>query len=665
MLTPRRWAAVALTAATLLGTAVAWTARGEDATAAAVPRPPAPDRTVTLLTGDRITVRGDGRRVAVDRAPGRERATFLTRWERGALHVVPTDAAPLLGSGRLDPRLFDVTRLLRAGDDAALVVEGDTRRVRPERRAALWRDLAGGRVASVRLAEAATTEEPPDAETYELTLRLVDRAGRPAAFNTTFVTGLDVAAREALYDVAGTATVRLPRGTYQLGTFIADDTADRLAGTMLVWPELALSGPRTVVLDARLGRPVSITVPEPGAVPVQAVVGFSGTAPDGQSVGGDLVAGGPDGLYTAQLGPRVDGFTSLISAGFRANAEGASRYAYHLAYYQRGGMWTGLDRHPTRAELATVRLHHAQTVTGSTGSFVVANELPGTPWGWRWSQLGVSGALPGVGTAYYNTEAGVHWEIAGSEDLPGDPDPMTVQWHGAAPLAYRSGRTYDEYWNRAVFAPVFPPRPDPVLWVTRTGDRMLVWPSWYGDAAGRDGYSDPAHSAIRLHRDGELVGEVLDFSFGEFPVPAEPGRYRLEISATRGKPHQLSTEISTAWTFDSGHVEGDAPVALPLSAVRFTPALDDRNAAPGGTPYPVPVVVSPQPGSAAGALAELAMEVSYDDGATWRPAEVRRGVALLRHPAGPGYVSLRATATDRGGNRVTQTVVRAYRLRAS
>jgi hypothetical protein len=94
---------------------------------------------VTLLTGDRITVPGDGRRRDVDRAPGREKASFLTRWERGNLHVVPADAAALLGSGRLDARLFDVTRLLRANDDVPLVVERHTRRVRPEGRAAVVR----------------------------------------------------------------------------------------------------------------------------------------------------------------------------------------------------------------------------------------------------------------------------------------------------------------------------------------------------------------------------------------------------------------------------------------------------------------------------------------------------------------------------------------------
>ncbi|GAA2810052.1 hypothetical protein [Nonomuraea dietziae] len=58
---------------------------------------------------------------------------------------------------------------------------------------------------------------------------------------------------------------------------------------------------------------------------------------------------------------------------------------------------------------------------------------------------------------------------------------------------------------------------------------------------------------------------------------------------------------------------------------------------------------------------DLRLEVSYDDGATWRRQPVlplghgRYSAVVLRpHP------SLRVTATDSGGNQVRQTVIRAY-----
>src|SRR6266540_2067230 len=75
-------------------------------------------RTVTLITGDRVTVTaGNTGQITIQRGAGRERMTFITRTIRGHLNVIPTDAVPLLHAGRLDSRLFDVTTLLAFGYD--------------------------------------------------------------------------------------------------------------------------------------------------------------------------------------------------------------------------------------------------------------------------------------------------------------------------------------------------------------------------------------------------------------------------------------------------------------------------------------------------------------------------------------------------------------------
>jgi len=75
-------------------------------------------RTVTLVTGDRVGVQGNGTRlVNVERGPGRTGVTFTVQLAGGHLEVTPSDALPLLRAGRLDPRLFDVTSLVRFGYD--------------------------------------------------------------------------------------------------------------------------------------------------------------------------------------------------------------------------------------------------------------------------------------------------------------------------------------------------------------------------------------------------------------------------------------------------------------------------------------------------------------------------------------------------------------------
>jgi subtilisin family serine protease len=77
---------------------------------------------ITLITGDRVRVLSlpDGSdRFVVAPGPGRSHITFAqsTHTDRGKREVtlLPADAAPLLAAGRLDPRLFNVTELLRQG----------------------------------------------------------------------------------------------------------------------------------------------------------------------------------------------------------------------------------------------------------------------------------------------------------------------------------------------------------------------------------------------------------------------------------------------------------------------------------------------------------------------------------------------------------------------
>ncbi|MFI1890323.1 S8 family peptidase [Streptomyces jumonjinensis] len=71
-------------------------------------------RWVTLITGDRVGVDGDGKAVTVDRAKGRENVPVQTFTHGGDTYVVPYDARALLADGRLDRRLFNITELSRA-----------------------------------------------------------------------------------------------------------------------------------------------------------------------------------------------------------------------------------------------------------------------------------------------------------------------------------------------------------------------------------------------------------------------------------------------------------------------------------------------------------------------------------------------------------------------
>ncbi|SES32116.1 Subtilase family protein [Actinokineospora terrae] len=72
---------------------------------------------LTLITGDHVTLHKVGRRLvpAVEPGPGRVGIQFATAGTGDDLSVVPSDAWAPLQAGRVDRRLFDVATLLRDG----------------------------------------------------------------------------------------------------------------------------------------------------------------------------------------------------------------------------------------------------------------------------------------------------------------------------------------------------------------------------------------------------------------------------------------------------------------------------------------------------------------------------------------------------------------------
>ncbi|WP_432181569.1 S8 family serine peptidase [Streptomyces sp. NBC_00063] len=82
---------------------------------------PTPARTLTLVTGDKLQVTTDAKsKLNVVALPERGRPAPVLNVEQsndGDLHVTPESAEPLIAANRLDPDLFNVTKLLKYGYD--------------------------------------------------------------------------------------------------------------------------------------------------------------------------------------------------------------------------------------------------------------------------------------------------------------------------------------------------------------------------------------------------------------------------------------------------------------------------------------------------------------------------------------------------------------------
>ncbi|WP_416985819.1 S8 family peptidase [Streptomyces sp. T028] len=112
--------ALALATTLLSGTTQAATADSTAGSTAAAGTSGAAGRTVTLVTGDKVTLDASGKVTGVQAAEGREDVRFrIRRTIGGSTYVIPGDAARLIADGIADRRLFDVTELVKLGYDDA------------------------------------------------------------------------------------------------------------------------------------------------------------------------------------------------------------------------------------------------------------------------------------------------------------------------------------------------------------------------------------------------------------------------------------------------------------------------------------------------------------------------------------------------------------------
>ncbi|MCF0097154.1 S8 family serine peptidase [Micromonospora sp. MH99] len=250
---------------------------------------------------------------------------------------------------------------------------------------------------------------------------------------------------------------------------------------------------------------------------------------------------------------------------------------------------------------------------------------------------------------------------------------MFMQWGQVTggltqePRRYAADDRVTETWHAPVVRPAVPASGAPVP--TRAGDSLDVRMPEFVDADGHysvAGNSEEADTVeARLSRDGR---QIADLSGGWTPVPTTAGaaRYRLDVTTRRASDQwRYATRTDTSWQFTSARPAGDAAVPLSLLQVDYRVPADLLGTVPANRPHQLGLTLRQPTGVAAPTGTSLTVQVSFDEGVTWRPAPTRgsgtRWTATV--PAGRGTVSLRVHATDRAGNSVDQTVLRAYGLR--
>ncbi|MFF4169421.1 S8 family serine peptidase [Streptomyces sp. NPDC001744] len=100
--------------------------------------------------------------------------------------------------------------------------------------------------------------------THKVTLRGIDRDGKPAAISPLIMQG-SAGGSDVYEEVAAgqSLTVNMPEGTYSLQGLISQYTEENATYSMVVDPRVQVSGDMDLVLDARKAVPVEIRTPKP------------------------------------------------------------------------------------------------------------------------------------------------------------------------------------------------------------------------------------------------------------------------------------------------------------------------------------------------------------------------------------------------------------------
>lgn len=508
---------------------------------------------------------------------------------------------------------------------------------------------AGGKFGGAVVASSGATsvrtavEIDLEVESYDVTFTAHDRTGAAPSFANFFLSNVDTG--EGVFPgdfVDGKVVQRLPASRYLLSGSV--ETSSTNGYDVISAPNLSIRGPITIDLDARTAKPLDVKMPDPSAQLAQLKIGFQRVAGANRWTITNLERSGYIGdIGFAQLGPDAP-------AG-EATGEVATTWAgdtgfYGLAWYRRGGAQTGLSTVVKAKDLATVDVEVGNV---TDPSYVWLTSMPHNARNeWGFDQP-------------FAVKAGVHKEFFGGDNadwarrvsLPGD---NYEDFEGPV-KSYAPGHSYSESFYHGVFGPAFPDTRDD-LWVQQRGDLMVVATPLFGDGSGYAGFSATTSASTKLYRDGVLFGQTDQAGVGRFTLPAGKATYRVTTEATR-TGHAQATKVSATWTFQGAPKAGVSQ--YPVSAVRFTPTLDANGAAPRG-PFLLPVSIQDQPGTSSKQRLQ-SLQVSYDQGATWKPALAAGGYAVLNHPDNAKSVSLKATAADRAGNSVEQTIIDAYLLR--
>ncbi|MEU0040359.1 peptidase S8, partial [Streptomyces sp. NPDC006333] len=172
-----------------------------------------------------------------------------------------------------------------------------------------------------------------------------------------------------------------------------------------------------------------------------------------------------------------------------------------------------------------------------------------------------------------------------------------------------------------------------------------------------------------VYQDGTLVDRRTSSGAYVWDAPADEHTYKVVTDTTLDPGRwTLSTKGHSEWTVRSAATPDDRWTFLPLINLAYDVDTDLAGTVRGGARVQVGIHAGYVAGATdTGTLGGGRLEVSYDDGATWRTVRLTGAQAswkgTLDVPRDARFISLRAFARDDRGGSVSQETVRAVGVR--
>ncbi|MEU1492944.1 S8 family serine peptidase [Streptomyces sp. NPDC005776] len=340
-------------------------------------------------------------------------------------------------------------------------------------------------------------------------------------------------------------------------------------------------------------------------------------------------------------------------------------YVYDLTEGHPGAIPADLTYRPGRSELAVVTntFHAPKGADGSEFRYSVTDTFP--------MGMGVPEKikLPVERTDYISAgpEQGWHQSVTSG---PGAIEEREGVVH------FRGGKRSATNW----FKPVWHPWLGTGLgWGQERAGNNLQFntPGWGDSGPDHTGFGDVWHASsvsqfTTVYVDGVQVDRRLGSGAYARKVKSTEQDFRVVTDTTLDPDvWRLATKGHSEWTFKSAATPADRWTYLPMLNLGFDVDTDLHGDVRAGKRLDLGIFSEYVQGAAdTGRITGSTLEVSFDDGGTWKTVELGsvRGKSAswagsVRVPDDARYVSVRASATDDRGGSVRQEIVRAMGVR--